>query len=56
MKPKITKQEFERRISKIRMYLEKNNIDAILIYGDEYQITGRFLNAVPCCWVEMGNR
>ena len=37
MKPKITKQEFERRISKIRMYLEKNNIDAILIYGDEYR-------------------
>ena len=37
MKPKITKQEFERRISKIRIYLEKNDIDAILIYGDEYR-------------------
>ena len=37
MKPKISKGEFERRISKIRIYLEQNNIDAILIYGDEYR-------------------
>ena len=37
MKPKISKGEFERRISKIRVYLEQNNIDAIFIYGDEYR-------------------
>ena len=37
MKPKISKQEFEHRIAKIRMYLEKESIDAILIYGDEYR-------------------
>lgn len=37
MKPIISKQEFEHRIAKIRMYLEKESIDAILIYGDEYR-------------------
>lgn len=37
MKAKISRQEFENRIAKIRAHLEKQNIDAILVYGDEYR-------------------
>lgn len=37
MKPRISKQEFQNRILKMRKYMEANDIDAILVYGDEYR-------------------
>ena len=37
MKHRISKQEFHNRILKMRKYMEANDIDAILVYGDEYR-------------------
>lgn len=34
---KISKAEFQERIIKIQVELEKNNLDALLVYGDEYR-------------------
>ncbi|MDY3249873.1 MAG: M24 family metallopeptidase [Candidatus Choladocola sp.] len=37
MNVKISRQEFEKRIDRIRAYMDENDIDAVLVYGDEYR-------------------
>jgi len=36
-KIRIPKEEFEQRIQKIRVHMEKMGLDAIFVYGDEYR-------------------
>lgn len=36
-KPKIPKWEFEERIARIREAMQRENLDAVLVYGDEYR-------------------
>lgn len=37
MKPRIPKEEFRQRIENIRKIMKKDNLDAFLVYGDEYR-------------------
>ena len=55
-KIKISPEEFRQRIANIKQHMEHRNLDAILIYGDEYRkenlryvsTFGLFLSAERC--------